>query len=89
MEALAALAGLLGAGAVQFFNRFKSNNTVLLKLSLCLIGLACYAIGNGLPQAWSGPVFLAWLSPAWLWAAAVPGLASLVGTLPNMGTNTK
>jgi len=89
MEALAALAGLLGAGVAQWFNRYKANNTVLLKLALVLVGLACYALGNGLPEAWAGPKLLEWLQPAWLWAAAVPGIASLIGAAPGMQTNSK
>jgi len=89
MEALAALAGIIGAGVVQWFNRYKANNTALLKVALIFVGLACYALGNGLPEAWAGPEFTEWLTPAWLWALSVPGAASLFGALPNMQTNSK
>lgn len=89
MEALAAFAGIIGAAVAQWFNRYKSNNTALLKVALIFVGLACYALGNGLPEAWYGPKLLTWLQPAWLWAAAVPGIASLLGAVPTMQTNSK
>ena len=89
MEALGAIAAAVGAALGQWLNRYKANNTAAIKLALCGVGLAAYALGNGLPTAWTGPPLAAWLNAAWPWALAVPGAASLTALVPNMATNTK
>ena len=52
---------------------------------MALVGLGFYAIAEQ-PKAWSGQPFLDWLDSAWLWAAALPGVASLIALAPNMQT---
>lgn len=89
METIAIICGLGGAGIAQLLNRYKANDTTLVKLSLVAWGFICYALASGLPQSFYGPQFLAWLTPAWLWVTSVPGTASLIGLHPAMKTDIK
>ena len=89
MDALGWFAMALTALVAQWFNRFKHVPAPTIKAGLAVVGLAFYALGHGLPAAWYGPELSQWLDPALLWAMAVPGMASLVGAIPGMETNSK
>ena len=81
--------GIAGiALAAQWLNRYKSIPSEGVKAVLALVGLAFYALGHGLPLAWWGADLSAWLNPALLWALALPGAASMIGTVPGMKSNS-
>jgi hypothetical protein len=84
--------GWFGVAAIalvaQWFNRFKSIPTEAMKAALAVVGIAFYTLGHGGPVAWWGPGLSAWLDPALLWALALPGAASLIGTMPGMKSNS-
>jgi len=85
--------GWFGVAAIalvaQYFNRFKSLPSEAIKAGLAVVGLAFYALGHGFPDAWWGPGLSEWLDPALLWALALPGAASLIGTIPSMKTDSQ
>ena len=89
MQIYAMLVALVLAGVGQWFNRHPQVPAQVVKLALVGVGLVAYAFGYGPPAAWHGAPLLAWLEPAGLWAFAVPGAASVFGTLPGMGTNSQ
>ena len=84
---------LLAAGAVavvgQWLNSKKSIPAPAVKGLLALAGVPFYLWATGMPPAWTGPEFSSWSEGAVLWAFAIPGMASLVGLAPGMGTNSK
>ena len=88
MQAFTVVGGLVVAAIAQWFNRYPNVPAPIVKLGLAAVGLAMYAVVQQ-PAAWSGQPFLDWLDTAWLWALALPGAASLIGSAPGMGTNSK
>jgi len=89
MDALGWFAVAVVATAAQWLNSFKAVPAPLVKMTLAVVGLGFYALGHGLPAAWSGSLLTSWLDPALVWALALPGAASLVGLAPGMATNSK
>ena len=87
MQALSFLGALIVAGVGQKLNADPRVPTPLVKLAMALIGIGLYLVKSQ-PAAWHGQAFLDWLDEAWLWAVAVPGLASLIGLAPGMATKT-
>lgn len=85
MQAWMMFAGLIVAVIGQRLNRYKANNTELVKLGLVVSGLMLYL---PIEQPWVEG-FLPWFENAWLWAVAVPGIASLVGMHPALKTDSK
>jgi hypothetical protein len=82
--------GMAGIALVgQWFNRYQSVPGEAVKAALAVIGLAFYALGHGLPNAWWGEGLSEWLNPALLWALALPGAASMIGTAPGMKTDSQ
>lgn len=85
--------GWFGIAAIalvaQWLNRHKSIPNEAVKATLAGVGILFYAIGHGLPTAWHGEGLSAWLNPALLWALALPGAASMIGTVPGMATNSQ
>ena len=86
MQALIFVAALVVAGIGQWFNAHPSVPTWVSKLAMAGIGLAFYAVVEG-PHGWHGQPLLDWLDRAWLWAAALPGIASLIGLAPQLKTS--
>lgn len=83
------VAALIVALAAQKFNSYKANNTTLIKVAMVVLGLVLALPVYGLPTApWGEPLF-AWLDKSYLWALALPGVASLIGTAPGMKTDSK
>ena len=85
--------GWFGIAAIalvaQWLNRYKGIPSEAVKAALAVVGLTFYALGHGLPTAWHGVELSEWLNPALLWALALPGAASMIGTVPGMATNSK
>ena len=86
MQFLIFFAAIVVAGVGQWFNSHPRFPTWVSKLSLALIGVAFYAISEA-PKAWSGPPLLEWLDKAWLWACALPGVASMLALNPKLATS--
>jgi len=87
MEALMFFAALVVGGVGQYLNARPSIPTALIKGVLALVGMAFYLVVD-VPAAWTGQPLIEWLSEAWVWAAAVPGIASLIGLAPGLATAT-
>ena len=87
MNALVFVAALVISGIAQTMNRYPVIPTGVVKLTLALVGLCFYLLIQH-PTAWTGQPLLDWLDTAWIWAAALPGIASLIGTAPGMQTNS-
>lgn len=85
MQAWMMLAGLIVALAGQWLNAHPRVPSPAVKIALTACGLVLYLVIEQ-PHGWSGPPLLEWLDKAWLWALAVPGAASLIGTAPNLKT---
>ena len=85
MEALMFFAALVVGGLGQWLNAKPHVPTAAVKGLLALVGMAFYLIVD-MPAGWTGQPLLEWLSEAWVWAAAVPGIASLVGLAPGLAT---
>jgi len=85
--------GWFGVAAIalvgQWLNRFKSIPSEAVKAGLAIVGLGFYALGHGLPASWWGDGLSVWLNPGLLWALALPGAASLIGTVPGMRSNSQ
>lgn len=88
MGSLALLAGLVVAAVGQWLNRYPTMPAPVVKLVLLAIGAGLYAWAHPAP-ALSGQPFMDWLEVAIPWSAGLPGVASLIGTLPGMGTNSQ
>lgn len=79
-------AGLLVAVVGQWLNsRQPPLSPPVVKISLVVAGLALYL---PISQPWTVG-FLPWFEEAWVWALAVPGMASLIALAPGMATATK
>lgn len=85
MQALMFFAALAVAALGQWFNAKTTVPPLAVKGVLALVGPAVYLIVK-VPAAWTGPEFLAWFDEAWVWALALPGIASLIGVAPGMNT---
>lgn len=81
-----AVAGLVVAIFGQWLNTKPYIPSPVIKLALAVVGLLFYLL-VAMPAAISGQAFLDWIDKAWLFALALPGLASLVGAVPGMKTN--
>ena len=87
MQALVMMAGLILAVVGQGLNSNPKIPSSVVKLSMAVTGVLLYLI-VATPAAWTHEAFLAWLDQAVIWAAAIPGFASLVGIIaPGMKTN--
>lgn len=88
MQLLIIIAGLVVASLAQWLNTKPQVPSKFVKLSLVLVGIAFY-LPVAVPAAWWGPPMLEWLDKAWIWGLALPGAASLIGTVPGMKTNDR
>lgn len=86
MQALVFIAALVVGGVGQYFNSHPRFPTWVSKVALAAIGLVFYAVIKA-PPAWHGQPLLDWLDNAWLWAAALPGVASMIGLAPKLATS--
>lgn len=86
MQVLVFLAALIVGGVGQWFNAHPRVPTWISKATLALIGIVFYAVVEH-PAAWSGQPLMDWLDKAWLWAAALPGVASMIALAPKMQTS--
>lgn len=89
MDLFTLLAAAVIAMVGQYLNRHKSIPAAAVKAVLVLVGLPFYAWHDGLPPSWWGPSFASWSQMALLWCFAIPGMASLIGAIPGMETNSK
>lgn len=85
MQFLAFFGALVVAGIGQYFNAHPRFPSWISKAAMALVGLGFYALAEQ-PKAWNGQPFLDWLDTAWLWAAALPGVASMLALAPNFQT---
>lgn len=88
MQAYIWIVGLLVAWLGQWLNSRPHVDSRLVKVALALVGLLAYLLVE-VPAAWHGEALFAWLDTAWIWALALPGAASLIGTVPGMATQDK
>lgn len=85
MQAFVMIAGVLIALIGQ---KLKSNPRIssdLVRVGLLLAGLGLYLVVDQ-PKGFGQP-FFDWLDKAYVWALALPGLASLMGMAPALKTN--
>lgn len=87
MEALMFFAALAIAGVGQWLNSKPNVPPLVVKAALAAVGPMLYLLISQ-PTALYGPAFIEWLDKAWLWALALPGLASLLGLAPGMATRS-
>ena len=85
MQFLIFFAALVVGGVGQWFNAHPRFPTWVSKAAMAAIGLGFYAFYQH-PSAWSGKPLMDWLDQAWLWAAALPGVASFLALAPNIQT---
>lgn len=85
MQAFTMIAGIIVAAVGQKLNSMPKVPTVFVKLALALLGPILYLVLDS-PDAFTRAAFLAWLDRSWVWALALPGLASLIGLTPGMAT---
>lgn len=86
MQALVMMAGLILAVVGQGLNSNPKFPSSMVKLCMALVGILLYLM-VATPAAATHEAFLAWLDQAVIWAAAIPGFASLVGVIaPAMKT---
>ncbi len=88
MQAWMMIAGLIVAGVGQYLNSKPQYNSTLVKIGMALLGPLLYLMVEQPTGAPGGPAFMEWLDRAWVWALALPGLASLIGLAPGMATRT-
>lgn len=58
-------------------------------LGMGIAGLAFYGLKSGWPAAWTWDGLDGWLSQAWPWSLALPGLASSLGLHSALKTDSK
>jgi len=88
MQFLLMLAGVAVAALGQFLNAKKSIPTAVVKVALALCGMGFYLI-IAQPKAWLGQPLLDWFDVAFVWALALPGLASFIALHPAMKTDSQ
>jgi len=87
MEALMFFAALAVAGVGQWLNSRPNIPSLVVKACMAAIGPLLY-LAVSQPSALYGPAFIEWLDKAWVWALALPGMASLIGAVPGMATKS-
>lgn len=88
MNILILIAGLIFAVIGQFLKSIKGFPTEAVQLAMVFMGLVLYVIQAGLPAQWV-PLDPKWSEGAALWVTALPGMATLMGMVPALKTDSR